>query len=228
MNVQHRKLQVQVVADLICPWCYIGKCGMDAALPRLAEQGIDVAIEWLPYQLNPALPPEGMNRKAFRTKRFGWETALAMDARAVEAGRRVNATFDYAAQSRTPNTLAAHALVRLARAEGGTTLQSRISGDLFTAYFAKGRDIGDREVLEQIAVEAGMSAGALDRALRLREEVRALDERIKSLGISGVPSHLVDGRLLFSGSQDAADYAERFARAMPRTGEREPVRGRRS
>jgi predicted DsbA family dithiol-disulfide isomerase len=215
LNTQHnRTLHLQVVADLICPWCFIGKRSLDQALKVLAGQGVDVELEWLPYQLNPAMPSEGMDRKQFRSVRFGsWENALAMDARAVEAGRRRGAEINYQVQMRTPNTVAAHALARLARAEGGAVLQERVVDALFAGYFAHGLDIGDPAVLERIADEAGMTPGAVQRSLQGYAKVRELDDAIRAMGLSGVPSYLVDGKLLFSGSQDVEGYVERLASA---------------
>jgi predicted DsbA family dithiol-disulfide isomerase len=215
VNTQHnRTLRLQVVADLICPWCFIGKRSLDQALKILAERGIEVDVDWLPYQLNPAMPTEGMDRKEFRSVRFGsWENALTMDARAVEAGRHRGAEINYQLQTRTPNTVAAHALVRLARAEGGAVLQERVVDALFAGYFSYGQDIGDHGVLEQIASKAGMRPGAAQRLLQGQVEVRERDDGIRAMGLSGVPSYLVDGKLLFSGSQDVEGYVERLASA---------------
>jgi predicted DsbA family dithiol-disulfide isomerase len=206
-------LRLQVVADVICPWCFIGKRSLDLALDQLDALGVDVEIEWLPYQLNPTIPAEGMDRKQFRTMRFGWENSLAMDARAVEAGRRFGAEFNYQLLTRTPNTVAAHALARLARAEGGAVLQDQVIDALFTAYFTQGKDIGDHAVLERIAEEAGMQPGALRRSLAAHDEIRTLDSEIKSRGLNGVPSYLMDGQLLFSGSQDVQGYVNLLSSA---------------
>jgi predicted DsbA family dithiol-disulfide isomerase len=215
VNTQHnRTLHLQVVADLICPWCFIGKRSLDQALEILAGQGVEVDVDWVPYQLNPEMPMEGMDRKAFRTVRFGsWENALAMDARAVEAGRRRGAEINYQLQKRTPNTVAAHAVVRLARAEGGGVLQERVVDALFAGYFTHGQDIGDHAVLERIAGNAGMRPGALQQALQGQAEVRKSDGAVRAMGLTGVPSYLVDGKLLFSGSQDVEGYVERIASA---------------
>jgi predicted DsbA family dithiol-disulfide isomerase len=206
-------LQVQIVSDIICPWCYIGKHSVDRALPLLTEQGVVVDVEWLPFQLNPTMPVEGMDRKTFRSERFGsWHNALAMDARAVEAGHAVGARFDYPRQSRTPNTIAAHALIRLARREGGTELQSQIKGALMVAYFAEGKDIGDETVLERIAGRAGI-ADAIEKSHPLREEVTQIDQAMRSAGLNGVPSYVADGRLLFSGATSVEGYVQHFAAA---------------
>ncbi|WP_457097522.1 DsbA family oxidoreductase [Lysobacter sp. P5_B9] len=225
LNIMHdtklsnrTSLRLQVVADVICPWCYIGKRSLDLALDQLAAQGVDVEIEWLPYQLNPTIPAEGMDRKQFRTMRFGWENSLAMDARAIEAGRRFGAEFNYQLQTRTPNTVAAHALARLAYAEGGAALQDQVIDALFTAYFTQGKDIGENAVLERIAEEAGMQPGALRRSLSTQDEIRTFDAEIKARGLNSVPSYLMDGELLFSGSQDIQGYVEILSRAAGRAG----------
>ncbi|WP_460728442.1 DsbA family oxidoreductase [Lysobacter rhizosphaerae] len=211
-------LRLQVVADVICPWCYIGKRSLDLALDQLAAQGVDIEIEWLPYQLNPTIPAEGMDRKQFRTMRFGWENSLAMDARAIEAGRRFGADFNYQIQTRTPNTVAAHALARLAYAEGGAALQDQVVDALFTAYFTQGKDIGENAVLERIAEEAGMQPGALRRSLSIEDEIRTFDAEIKARGLNSVPSYLMDGELLFAGSQDIQGYVKLLSRAAGRAG----------
>ena len=215
MSTQHeRTLHLQVVSDMICPWCFNGKRSLDQALEILAAQGVNVEVEWLPYQLNPTMPAEGMDRKEFRTKRFGWDNALAMDARAVEAGRRTGAEFNYQLQTRTPNTMASHALARLAHVEGGAALQGKVVDALFAAYFTHGKDISDQAVLEQIADDAGMEPGAFQRSQQSHAEVRELDNAIRSVGLSSVPSYMVDGRLLFSGSQDVNDYVRQLASAV--------------
>jgi predicted DsbA family dithiol-disulfide isomerase len=209
-----KELRIQVVFDIVCPWCFIGKRSLDQALAILAEQGTAVTVEWLPYQLNPTLPAEGMDRKTFRSARFGsWENAQAMDARAVAAGRGVGADFQYGRQSRTSNTLAGHSLVRQALLDGGPALQARVVEALFTAYFTNGEDIGDAAVLKRIAATAGLAPDAFDRSKSLRAEVGALDEHLRSSGLNGVPSCLVDGKLLFSGSQDVDGYVQRLSAA---------------
>lgn len=207
MNTQQdKRLHLQVVADLICPWCFIGKRGLDRALIVLARDGISVDVEWLPYQLNPSMPTGGMDRKQFRTQRFGWENALAMDARAVEAGRHVGAEFRYDLQSRTPNTLAAHGLSRLAWDEGGASLQDRLVDRLLAAYFNHGEDIGNTDVLERIAADSGMPHDAVARARSYAAEVSRLESKSRALGINGVPSYLANGHLVLNGSTSVDGY----------------------
>ena len=208
------EVRLQIASDIICPWCFIGKRTIDQALPILKERGVDVIIEWLPFQLNPNLPSEGMDRKTFRTARFGsWEAALAMDERAIKAGAGVGAQFRYDRQKRTSNTLAGHAVVRLAGTEGGASLQERVVEALFVAYFTDGKDVGDEAVLEQIATSSGMEPGAVLRSRAIRDEVAATEAATRSAGLNGVPSYIVDGRILSSGAQDVGGYVRMLTAA---------------
>lgn len=215
MNSQIKsELQLRVASDLVCPWCFIGKRAIDQALPILKERGVDVTIEWLPFQLNPNLPPEGMDRKTFRTARFGsWEAALAMDDRAIKAGAGVGAQFRYDRQKKTSNTLAGHALVRLAGIEGGTLMQERLVETLFVAYFTDGKDVGDEAILEQAAISCGMQPGAVTRSIALRNDVAATEAAVRSAGLEGVPGYIVDGRLLSSGAQSVDGYVRMLTAA---------------
>ena len=215
MTVQIKsEVRLQIASDVVCPWCFIGKRAIDQALPILKDRGVDVTVEWLPFQLNPNLPSEGMDRKTFRTARFGsWDAALAMDARAIKAGAGVGAQFRYDLQKKTSNTLAGHALVRLAAMEGGATLQERVVEALFAAYFTDGKDVGDEAVLEQIATSSGMEAGAVLRSRTLRKDVAATEAAVRSAGLDGVPSYIVDGRLLSSGAQDVEGYVRMLTSA---------------
>lgn len=200
-------LKLQVVADVICPWCFIGKRSLDKAIATLAGQGIDVELEWIPFELNPTLPPDGMDRRAFRSARFGsWENALAMDARAVAAGRPLGAVFNYDKQTRTSHTLAAHSLLRLAWKEGGSSLQTRLADAMFTAYFTEGQDLSDHGVLETLATGAGMAPQAVARSTPLHAEVRQREAAVQRAGVTSVPNYFMDDKPFFSGSQDPQGY----------------------
>ncbi|PTR30801.1 putative DsbA family dithiol-disulfide isomerase [Luteibacter sp. OK325] len=215
MQVQNTTvLKLQVVADVICPWCFIGKRSLDKAIAMLAEQGIDVELEWIPFELNPNLPPDGMDRRTFRSVRFGsWENAQAMDARAVAAGRPLGAVFNYDKQTRTSHTLAAHALLRLAWKEGGSLLQTRLVESMFAAYFTEGRDVSDHGVLETLAGSVGMAAQAVDRSTSLQGEVREREAAVQKAGVSSVPSYFMNDKPFFSGSQDPQGYVRLLTEA---------------
>lgn len=207
-------IKLQVVADVICPWCFIGKRSLDKAIATLAGQGIDVQLEWIPFELNPNLPPGGMDRRTFRSVRFGsWENALAMDARAVAAGRPLGAVFNYDKQTRTSHTLAAHALLRLAWKEGGSSLQTRLAEAMFAAYFTEGLDVSDHGVLETLAVSVGMAPQAVDRSTPLQGEVREREAAVQKAGVSSVPSYFMDDKPFFSGSQDPQGYVRLLTEA---------------
>ena len=207
-------LKLQVVADMICPWCFIGKRSLDKAIATLAGQGIDVELEWLPFELNPNLPPEGLDRRTFRSVRFGsWQNAQAMDARAVAAGRPLGAVFNYDQQTRTSHTLAAHALLRLAWNEGGSALQTRLAETVFSAYFTEGQDISDHGVLETLAASVGMAPGAVARSTPLQGDVRQREASVQKAGITSVPSYFMDDKPFFTGSQDPQGYVRLLTEA---------------
>ena len=208
---------LDVVSDVICPWCWIGRAHMHAALARLAEEGLRFRIRWRPFQLNPDMPPEGIARAAYRARKFGSpERARELDAQVAEAGRAAGLEFRFARMLQTPSTLAAHRTLRMAgEAEADLPgLQDAVAGALFAAYFHDGEDIGDAAVLDRVAAAAGLAGvGAMLAGEAQREAVLAEDPAARRGGISGVPSFLMDRHLLFSGALPAARMAEAFRRA---------------
>lgn len=207
--------RLEIVSDAICPWCWIGKAHLDAALSMLAEEGLTFEIGWLPYQLNPDMPAEGVDRRAYRTQKFGsWERSLELDTQVADAGRVAGVAFRHDLMTRTPNTVEAHRLIRLA---GPSGVQHDVVERLFRAYFQEGKDIGDRAVLAAEGEAAGMPAEALaaftagDAA---RAEVAAESRALAQAGINGVPSFVLDRHLLFSGAMPAERMADAFRRAV--------------
>jgi predicted DsbA family dithiol-disulfide isomerase len=205
---------ITVISDAICPWCFIGKRQLERALAILAGQGQPFAVAWYPYQLNPDMPAEGVERAAYRAAKFGSaERGREIDARLADAGAAVGIGFNFGAMRRTPNTVAAHRVIRAAAAEGR---QDAVVERLFSAYFLEGRDIGDAEVLSACVAEAGGDAVATRAMLASdanRAEVLAEDEAARRAGISGVPSFVLAGHVLFSGAVPAETMAEAFAAA---------------
>lgn len=198
-------LVLDVVSDTICPWCFVGKRRLAAALPTLAAEGLAFEIIWRPFQLNPTMPKDGLDRRAYRSAKFGsWEKSQALDAQVAAAGASEGLAFRHDLMERTPNTLAAHALIRLAHDIGGADLQDRIVEALFAAYFTQGRDIGNPAVLADLGAEAGINREKVVAHLAdpASGEAVAYDERLaRGLGLNGVPSVVLDGRFLFSGAQ---------------------------
>ena len=131
--------RLDIVSDTICPWCYVGKRRLAAALPILEAEGLTFDVAWRPFQLNPTMPREGLDRRAYRSAKFGsWEKSQALDAQVTEAGASAGLVFRHDLMAKTPNTVASHALIRLAHETGGAATQDRVVEALFSAYFTLG------------------------------------------------------------------------------------------
>jgi predicted DsbA family dithiol-disulfide isomerase len=195
-------IQISVTSDFICPWCYIGERRLARALERLPT-GIEVQLQWLPFELNPDMPPEGMSRRTYLSRKFGsWERAQAIQAQTVLAGRDDGVTFDYQAIKRTPNTFLAHRVSWLAQREGK---QRAWVDAALQAYFAHGRDIGSPGVLAEIAARIGLDRNAVAAFLSSDdgvEGVRALERIALELGVQGVPFFDIAGATIV-GAQPA-------------------------
>ena len=211
---------IDIVSDAICPWCWIGKRHLDSALEELAREGLHFAIRWRPFQLNPEMPEAGVERAAYRARKFGSvERGAELDRNVAEAGRAAGLTFRHDRMERTPNTIAAHRVIRMAEDHG---VQDAVVEALFQAYFHDGQDIGDTATLEALAAAAGMAGvAAMLAGPDHRAEVIAEDMAARQGGISGVPSFLMDRHLLFSGAMPGPRMADAFRRADAILSERE-------
>jgi predicted DsbA family dithiol-disulfide isomerase len=202
-------LRIDIVPDAICPWCYIGKRQLERALVTLEKEGLQFSIHWNPFQLNPDMPKEGRDRMAYRAKKFGSvERARELDERVAGAAAAVGLQFRQDLMLRTPNTLDAHRLIWFAGSEG---VQDAVMETVFKAYFIEGRDIGDRDVLTDCAVEAGMNRASVADFLASEtaaKEMLAADRAAREAGVNGVPSFFLDGYGLFSGAMPAETMAE--------------------
>jgi len=207
-------MQLDIVSDAICPWCYIGKRQLERALPLLAQEGLSFSIRWNPFQLNPDMPREGRDRTAYRVAKFGSaEHAAELDQRVTEAAERVGLTFHLDRIARTPNTLDAHRLIWFA---GRHAKQDETVERLFSAYFAQGRDIGEQAVLVDCAVDAGLDRDATAAFLEgdvAAAEMQQADRAAREAGVNGVPSFFLEGYGLFSGAVPAEQMAEALRRA---------------
>lgn len=217
-------ISIDVISDVMCPWCYIGKKRLEKAVDAL--EGIDVKIHWRPFQLDPMLPPEGKDRQAYLNEKFGGQARAAdFYTRIEEAGSGEGIPFDFAAIKVSPNTLDAHRVIRWA-ASAGTDVQGRIAQRLFQLYFEEGANIADHSVLIQAARDCGMDASIVETLLATdadREAVRKEIEIAQEMGVSGVPCFIVESRYAVLGAQDSeilADAISRIAEAK-RQGELE-------
>lgn len=215
-NQHSATAMLTVISDTICPWCYVGKRRLEAALRELKAEGLAFDVEWRPYQLNPGMPEGGMDRREYRAAKFGAARSDALDRQMVDTGAETGLSFRYDLIERTPSTLASHVLIADARRAGGLAMQDHAVEALFSAYFTEGRDVGRSEVLREIAQEVGFdhneSVGA-----KLWELVEQEDVRAREAGIRGVPTFLLNDRLLFSGAQpsEVIVAALRGANATP-------------
>ena len=202
------EVSIEVVSDVICPWCYIGKRRLEKALALLGSE-IRPVVRWLPFQLNPDMPPEGMARAQYRAAKFGsLERARSLDARVAAEGAGEGIHFAFERMERTPNTVAAHRLIALAQQHG---LGDRVVDALFKAYFEDAQDIGDAQVLGEIAARCGVpgwpQAGAgLD--------VEALEEQMRGHGISAVPTFIFARKLGVSGAHPPESLAAAMREAL--------------
>ncbi len=204
--------ELDVVSDTICPWCYVGKRHLDAALAILADEDLHFALHWRPFQLNPGMPAGGVDRRTYRIAKFGsWERSQALDAQVAAHGAAAGLAFRHDRMARTPNTVASHVVLRLAREIGGAPLQDRVVEALFTAYFEDGQDVGDPDTLVTIATAAGLDPVATRAALAdpaRHDAVLVEERRARALHLDGVPSVVLDDRLLFSGAQPVPNIVE--------------------
>ncbi|WP_431822996.1 DsbA family oxidoreductase [Burkholderia sp. F1] len=212
------KLDVTVTYDLVCPWCWIAERRLTEVV---AEAGLAdaVSVRFVPFELNPSMPAGGMDRKAYRSAKFGsWARSQALDAQVAEAGRAAGLAFNHARIARTPNTRLAHRLVWFAQRHGNATA---LVDALFAAYFRDGRDIGEADVLVDLAAGVGMGGDAV-RAFLASDEgvdaVRALEADALRDGIASVPSTRI-GTVVISGAQPAAVFRDALTAARGAPGQ---------
>ena len=212
--------RIDIVSDVICPWCFIGKRQLERALAILAQEGLMFSVHWAPFQLNPEMPEGGASRRDYRIAKFGsLEKSLALDARITEAAALAGLQFHLDRLTRTPNTVDAHRLAMLAghlEPQTRTGLQNDVMEAVFQAYFIAGQDIGNAAVLADAAASVGLERDAILAFLAsddAREPVLAADAAARKTGVNGVPSFFLDGHGLFSGALPAEQMADAFRRA---------------
>ncbi|GGH25224.1 Predicted dithiol-disulfide isomerase, DsbA family [Cribrihabitans marinus] len=195
-----KTVKLDILSDPICPWCYIGKAQLDAALAEIPDHPF--LIEWHPFQLNPDMPAEGMDRRAYLETKFGGKDgAVKAYAPVAEHAEKAGLTLNLDAMERTPNTLDAHRLIHWAGIE---RKQTEMVDALFDAYFVAGRDIGDHEVLSDLADSVGLDASVIGRLLASdadREEIGQRDAHSREMGVTSVPTFIVASQHAVPGAQ---------------------------
>lgn len=206
-------LAIEVWFDLICPWCLIGRRHLANAIEQFARQRphVAVSVDWCSVPLLPDSPRNGLPYRSFYERRLGGPEAVAnRRAQVREAGRAAGIEFAFDRISVLPNTLAAHRLLDCAGRHGGQACKEALLDGLFAGYFLQGENIGDRSVLERIAVGYGVAAEALSDWRDSREEA----PRTAPAGVPGVPFYVFNGRLALSGAHSPQALVEAMERAV--------------
>ena len=217
-----RTLVIDVISDVACPWCFVGRRRLGAALALLAEHdpALRPVVSWHPFQLNPDLPREGIDRRAYLEAKFGGaEGAAETYERVRAAGKTVGIDFAFERILRQPNTLDAHRLISWAQARGSA---EDVVERLFRAYFLEGRFVGDPQVLAAVAAEAGQDGAAVSAMLASEEgaqQILDMDRRVRELGVTGVPFFIFAGKVAVSGAQEPGTLVDAMLQALEDTGD---------
>jgi predicted DsbA family dithiol-disulfide isomerase len=203
-----KTLTIEIASDVVCPWCYIGKRRLEKALALLGDE-VQPEIRWLPFQLNPGMPKDGIPRAEYRRAKFGSiERSRGLDARVAAEGEGEGIAFAFEKMERTPNTVAAHELIDLAQRQGRA---APVVDALFKAYFEEARDIGNADVLADIAARAGVTGWPQQADAKT---VAELEEDVRNLGISAVPTFILGRKLGVSGAHPPETLAQAIQEAL--------------
>ncbi|MBP9175368.1 MAG: DsbA family oxidoreductase [Rhizobiales bacterium] len=205
-----KAISIDVISDVICPWCFLGKRRLDKAIALLA--GVKVEVNWRPFFLDPTIPAEGMSRRTYLENKFGTERLKTIHDPLIAAGKADGVPYAFDKITRTPNTMDAHRLIRWSHASGK---QHNVSERLFMAYFNGGLDIGDRTMLAKIAGEAGMDGSDVSTKLDSDADVAAVNAEVEHayrMGVTGVPCFIFAQKQGLMGAQPAEVLAEAINR----------------
>lgn len=206
-------MQIDVISDTVCPWCYIGKRRLARALEMRPEVEFDV--QWRPYRLDPSVPKGGVDRRTYMRNKFGDGPNVQAMGEALKAeGLKEGIAFAFDEIERRPDTLDSHRLIRWAAAVG---LQDAVVERLFAAYFIEGRDIGDPAVLEFLAADAGMDSIEVAELLGGDTDLAAVEREAKlagEMGITGVPTFIFANRFVLSGAREAEVLVQVIDKAL--------------
>ncbi|MEM7636156.1 MAG: DsbA family oxidoreductase [Pseudomonadota bacterium] len=201
---------MDVISDVMCPWCYIGKRRLEKALAMVPDVAVD--IRWRPYQLDNTIPESGMDRKEYLRNKFGSDEQAAQVYGPVRAaGKDEEIPFEFDKISISPNTLNAHRIIRWAMTEG---VQDAAVERLFQLYFVEGANLTDRKVLTDAAVEAGLERAVVERLLESDadlEETKAEISQAQQMGVTGVPAFIIGSRYAVMGAREPEAIAQAIA-----------------
>ncbi|NCU12117.1 MAG: DsbA family oxidoreductase [Sphingomonadaceae bacterium] len=220
---QPARLTIDIYSDVMCPWCIIGYAQLQKGL-ALLEGEVEAEVRWLPFELNPDMPPEGEGQAEHIARKYGRspEEVESNRGRMLEIGERAGYSFAYAGAGEAPkpmmwNTFAAHKLLKWALIEAGPEKQTELKRALFDAHFQQRRRIGDAQVLADVAASVGLDRAAARAAIDdefLGEVVRREQAQAWDMNISGVPAMIVQGKFLIPGAQEPEVYANALRRVV--------------
>jgi len=206
-------IEIDVISDVMCPWCYIGKRRLEKALAMVPDVSVD--IRWRPFQLDHTIPETGMDRKEYLRKKFGSDEQAAQVYGPVRAaGKDEEIPFEFDKIKVSPNTLNAHRIIRWAMAEG---VQNAVVERLFQLYFIEGANLTDKTVLADAAVEAGLERAVVERLLDSDadlEETRAEISQAQQMGVTGVPAFIIGNRYAVMGAREPEAIAQAIAEVV--------------
>ena len=204
-----KTLKIDIVSDVVCPWCAVGYANLSSALDTLSQK-IDANIQWHPFQLNPYMPKQGQAIDEHLSEKYGLDAIQLKQNQQhlVEVGEKAGIEFNFNQRSRIFNTLDCHVLLDFAQNQNK---QTQLKLALFKAYFGEGLNVSDQTVLIKAAVSVGLEQQEVENALAdetLREKVKAEEEKYKSLGINSVPAFIVNDQYLISGGQPVESFVQ--------------------
>lgn len=206
------RITVDIVSDVVCPWCYLGKARLELAIAEVQDE-IGVDVNWRAYQLNPDYPPEGVDHQVELAKKLGGKENMDRAHEQLRAlGNEVGIAFNFEGVKVGPNTLDAHRLIHWAGTES-RDMQTAVASALFKANFEEGRNVGDRQVLVDIATQAGMDGAVVTRLLETgadRDHVLGEIDAVRQMGVSGVPFFIFDQQYAVSGAQPVETFVAAF------------------
>lgn len=213
MNQQRTSVHIDIVSDVVCPWCIIGFKRLQQAMEQV-QDNFEFTVDWHPFELNPQMPPEGQNLNEHLNEKYARSDDESRAAREnlTELGASLNFTFNYTDGMRVANTFKAHQFLHWAREQN---LQTALELELFAAYFTDGQDVDDTEVLLNAVARAGLDKAEAEAVLsdgRYRDAVRDAEQNWLNRGIHAVPAFVIDEKFLISGAQGSHVFVDAFKR----------------
>jgi len=208
-------IRIDIVSDITCPWCYIGKHQLEAAIASYASaSGLDVDLHWRPFQLDPDIPEDGFDLRAYNAERHNEEEVLINQSLASELGKEAGLSFAWDKITRIPNTRDAHRLIHHAMIYGA---QTKLVERLFKAYFCDGIDIGDRRRLIELAEDCGIDGYAIENLFGQQEDIVTIEEELaitRHFGLLKVPFYVFADEIVVPGAASPQLFTAALFRAQ--------------